>query len=494
MKSRTLHFEPLYYGDRLDVINRAGHVGVITLWSRTDFIKKVFRSAGIDLSPETSPIAAFGNLYGNGLRELIRNLLYNPQIRIIIVCGRDRSGSRQEFINFFEKGVEPCEDLNIRYHCDFKKAKPVRISGTRRIIDNLVTPADFEKPPEIFSFGDLKSMEEVEKLKALFRYRVPEGWDKGLNLRRIDVPLPEVEFDYFPSNPRSHVVVGNKPVDAWKEVIFRICRFGRPVTLAKGDRIELQNLKVVIEKPGEEHERLLRKYNFDLSFLKKYQEDILSPLIEPDETYNYGHRIRAYFGVDSLDACIKRLKEDEEDRKSYVSLWDTGRDLMSEHGHPCLVSLFFRKFEEKLTLSATFRTHNALDAWLVNVYGLIAIQRYVAKRVGVKRGAITVFSHSITVDKRELDRARKVADEKKYRIVEDPNGYFRITLDRDAIVVEHRTGDVVLKTYQGRKAAKLQHEITRDCAVSDIGHAIYLGRQLQKAEQCLKAGKRFVQE
>jgi len=494
MTNSGFHFEPLYYGDRLYIVNRSGYVGVVTLWSRIDFVRRQFELAGIDLSPDTSPIAVFGNLYGNGLRELLRNLLYNPQIRVLLVCGRNRSGSREELINFFVKGVEPCEDTKIQYRCDFKKVKPVRIAGTKRIIDNLVTPSDFAVSPKIFVFGDLKDRSDMEKIGKLFSGEITCYRGTSQEAQRVNIPLPEVEFDYFPSNPRSHVIVCERPLEAWKEIIFRICRFGRPVQLLKGERIELQNLKVVVEHPEEEDEGLLRKYNFDPDFLKRYQKDILSGHIEPDETYNYGHRIRKYFGVDSFEVCIQRLKKDSEDRKCYVALWDTGRDLASKHGHPCLVSLFFRKFDEKLTLSATFRTHNALDAWLVNMYGLIAILKQVAQEVGMESGAITVYSHSITIDKRELDRAKEIAQEKKYRLVEDPQGYFRITLDKDTIVVEHCVEDIVLKTYRGKKASRLQHEITRDCAISDVGHAIYLGRQLQKAEECLKSGRPFVQE
>ncbi len=494
MTNSALNFEPLYYGDRLEIVNSSGYVGVVTLWSRIDFVRRRFAQAGIDLNPEKSPIAVFGNLYGNGLRELLRNLLYNPQIRVILVCGRNRSGSREELINFFKKGVEPCEETKIQYRCDLRDVKPVKIAGTKRVIDNLVTPSDFAEPPEIFAFGDLREKSEIEKLGKLFSGKITEYRNINFQKQRIKIPLPEVDFDYFPSNPRGHVIISKRPLEAWKEIIFRICRFGRPVQLLKGERIELQNLKVVVENPEEEDEEVLRKYNFDLDFLKKYQKDILSDQIEPDETYNYGHRIRKYFGVDSLSVCVQRLRKDIEDRKSYIALWDTGRDLASDHGHPCLVSLFFRKFEGKLTLSAAFRTHNALDAWLVNLYGLIAIQKYVAKRLGEERGALTVYSHSITVDRRELDRAKEIAGEKRFRIVEDPNGYFRITIDKDTMVVEHCVEDIVLKTYTGKTASKLQREIARDCAISDIGHAIYLGRQLQKAEECIKSGEPFIQE
>jgi thymidylate synthase len=40
----------------------------------------------------------------------------------------------------------------------------------------------------------------------------------------------------------------------------------------------------------------------------------------------------------------------------------------------------------------------------------------------------------------------------------------------------------------------LQHEIARDLALSDLNHALYLGRQLGRAEAALKEGREFVQD
>jgi thymidylate synthase len=228
--------------------------------------------------------------------------------------------------------------------------------------------------------------------------------------------------------------------------------------------------------------------------LRQYQEEILRGEMRHDETYNYGHRLRAYFGLDALAACAERLKEDPEDRKSYVALWNTSRDLTAKEGRPCLVSLFFRKFEGKLTLSATFRTHNAMDAWLLNLYGLMAIQAWVAERAGLPTGAIVVLSHSLGLDPRELDRALMIIGKRPFKVRLDPMGYFRVTLDEGEIIVEHRFEDVTLKEYRGRTALSLQHQIARDRALSDLNHAIYLGRQLAKAELALKDGREFVQD
>jgi thymidylate synthase len=466
---------------------------VVTLWSKPDYVIERFRQAGVDLDPATSPIAVFGTLYGNGLREMLRNLLYNPQIQTLLIFGHDRSGSRRELCNFFDYGLEPLELSLVSYRSSSPgiKITPARICKTNRIIDDLVKPENFAQKHKPIWLGDPREKDTFDMIRSFFdtleSKPVPE-------VERRTIPLPEVEVQYFPSNPRGHVVVRDKPIEAWKEVLYLLTRFGRRVTLKKGDRLELQHVKVVVEQPEFEAEKELHAVNIAPEKLRRYQEDILRGELRPDETYNYGHRLRAYFGLDTLAACADRLKADPEDRKSYVALWDNARDLTVKEGRPCLVSLFFRKFEGKLTLSATFRTHNAMDAWLLNVYGFMAIQAWVAERAGLTSGPITVISHSLGLDPRELDRAMLIIGKRPFKVNLDPMGYFRVTLDGKEILAEHRFEDVTLREYRGRTAVSLQHQIARDVAVSDINHAIYLGRQLAKAEMALKDGREFVQD
>jgi len=491
-----LKFEPLYFQDRLTVINPYAHIGVVTLWSKVDYVIERFRQAGVDLDPATSPIAVFGNLYGNGLREMLRNLLYNPQIRVLLICGNNRSGSYEELKNFFDQGLEAVKGSPIQYKKPEAEVEVAscRIRGTKRIIDDLVRPDHFStskaNPPRLFWLGDPQGGDTEANIKNFFATRSEPAADAV----RVQIPLPEVEVQYFPSNPRAHLLERDGILDAWKEVLHLLSRFGRRVTLKKGERLELQHVKVVVEKPRFEPDEKLRAVNLDPDRLRRYQEDILQGERRADETYNYGHRLRRYFGLDTLAACAARLKMDREDRKAYVTLWDNTRDLGQVEGRPCLVSLYFRKFDEKLTMSAAFRTHNAMDAYPLNLYGLMAIQGWVAGEAGLAPGALVVISHSLGLDPKELDRALLIIGQRPFKVRLDPMGYFRITLDGKEILVEHRFEDVTLKEYRGKKAERLQHEIARDVALSDINHAIYLGRQLARAEAALKEGREFVQE
>lgn len=77
----------------------------------------------------------------------------------------------------------------------------------------------------------------------------------------------------------------------------------------------------------------------------------------------------------------------------------------------------------------------------------------------------------------------------------DPRGFFKIFLDKSEIVAALYTGEGCPKiVIRGRTADGICHEIIERGLVSEIGHATYLGRELQKAEIALKTGRSYLQE
>jgi dihydropteroate synthase len=105
----------------------------------------------------------------------------------------------------------------------------------------------------------------------------------------------------------------------------------------------------------------------------------------------------------------------------------------------------------------------------------------------------------------------------------DPAGYFLIKLDPEAgeLIAEHYgngiderglatdpdTGEVIscrgggprspLKIYRGRSAKELGMVLTEGEGphpISCLDHALYLGRELQKAERCLEDGSTYIQD
>jgi hypothetical protein len=108
-------------------------------------------------------------------------------------------------------------------------------------------------------------------------------------------------------------------------------------------------------------------------------------------------------------------------------------------------------------------------------------------------------------------------------IVLDPAGYFliRVDVDREELVAEHygntineqglatdpESGEVIrcqgagprrpLAEYRGRTAKELGMRLTEGegpCPLSRLDHALYLGRELQKAEKCMETGETYLQD
>ncbi|QEY33534.1 DUF4346 domain-containing protein [Synechococcus sp. RSCCF101] len=105
----------------------------------------------------------------------------------------------------------------------------------------------------------------------------------------------------------------------------------------------------------------------------------------------------------------------------------------------------------------------------------------------------------------------------------DPLGYFLIRVDGEAgdLVLEHysngidergratdpETGEVLrcsgagprtpVRTYRGRTAKEVGIQISEGEGphpISCLDHAVYLGRELQRAEHCLREGRRYIQD
>jgi thymidylate synthase len=73
----------------------------------------------------------------------------------------------------------------------------------------------------------------------------------------------------------------------------------------------------------------------------------------------------------------------------------------------------------------------------------------------------------------------------------DPNGAFTTTFDRATweIVVEHSFDGMKLHEYRGKSAEEIERQLGRDVALSEISHALYLGREIARKEFEMKAAR-----
>ena len=125
----------------------------------------------------------------------------------------------------------------------------------------------------------------------------------------------------------------------------------------------------------------------------------------------------------------------------------------------------------------------------------------------------------------ELINSIKLLDEKlsKRQINLDPKGYFLIKIEptTNELILEHYLNDIDQKgraidpesgetigcktksrnqpsnIYRGKSAKQLGIQISEGNGpfpISNLDHAIYIGRELQRAEQCLITGRQYIQD
>jgi hypothetical protein len=501
----SLRFEALYYPDLLHEVNPGGDVGIITLWSPFGAVKRKLSAAcPTALDAQQSRVAVVANLYGDGMYAMFCNLLFNPQVRHLVAIGQDLDlGAADEIAAFLRYGLEDAEMLG-------RSMK--RIRGTERIFPS-VPEFDEMRLRETLSFhelGKLSSPSLGERLERLLR-DLPRSNEPQSRRIRVPTSLDTVGEGHQPSEVAAHQVIRRGPLDCWEELVVRTLRFGRPVELSNGPRLELLNARVVITEPADDPPAALAQFGFDIDRFRAYQEKMLTPELPEGISYTYGNRLLGYFTPpDTLQSAIDLLAEDPYTRRAYISLWDSSADLDGDEENrsrakPCLTTLFFRLTDVGLTLTATYRAHNLMTAWLQNIYGLMAVQRHVARGAGLEVGRLTVISHSLGIDPRNpnYEMARAISERwnhddtvdrrtGKLSLREDPNGYFVVSVDseRGLIVADHRFGGALIKRYESKRAASIEQQVAADMAITLISHALWLGRELTRNEQLLQKERR----
>ena len=123
-----------------------------------------------------------------------------------------------------------------------------------------------------------------------------------------------------------------------------------------------------------------------------------------------------------------------------------------------------------------------------------------------------------------INSIRLLDDKLSKRHIElDPKGYFIIKIESktNELILEHYLNDIDQKgratdpesgepigctaktryqpsnIYRGQSAKQLGIKISEGQGpflISHLDHAIYIGRELQRAEQCLIAGKQYIQD
>lgn len=139
----------------------------------------------------------------------------------------------------------------------------------------------------------------------------------------------------------------------------------------------------------------------------------------------YGHRWRVHFNIDQLHAIMLILKNNKNDRRCVLQMWDARTDLAREgKDFPCNLSAVFQvNHNGQLDMTVYNRSNDIIwGAYGANAVHFSYLQEYVARFVGVPVGRYYQVSANFHAYKDKLEQVEQLADQaaQPYEPVADP--------------------------------------------------------------------------
>ncbi len=494
---------PLYFKDRLIVDNLDSSVGVATLWMPKESVAEILKPGSFSVC---------GQLYTKrGINPLLRNILANPRIRHLIVCGVDRQGSGEALIKFFKNGVEMESD------------KGGTVKGWRIVGDDEAL-LDKELPLEALDLVrkhvkvvDMRMMplEDVSKKVSDLGEITDE---KGDSFSEPQIfPEPEkFEQKNYPSDLSVFKLRKDTISDAWIDALKVINRFGIEIPGMYGKVKEVQNLSIIIEKEDPERAKIEPFLKFSKEGLDLYTKGFFEKT-KGSSSYTYGERIMDWDGIDQAQIMSDKLKKFPFDRGALAVLWKPHKDNFPptntekvENGQtkgwqvPCLVMILGQCIGDNFNMTAVFRNNDIYGGWPLNAFALRSFQQKIAREISKNLGSLTTISHIAEIYEIDWEDSRKVVEENDNlgrTCMYDPRGYYTVAVEGTDIILTFMTpdgADKIAEFVEDGKKPKVARDLCamalRDMLVSELGAAADLGRQLAKAESAVKLGLKFEQD
>jgi thymidylate synthase len=490
-KTAHYYYQPILKEEQL--LTGYGDTVIVTGWTPK---KKVLNI----LKQDQSKFAAIGQLYSaiRGLDYLVKNLIVNPQVKNVIGINATQADKKAQSIeclrDFFAYGVQKSEEdsyLMVNSKIPGRMKSDILISTIQELRDRIkyYHVTDLKDLPKIINLV-AEPAEDVVLNPDIFLHRMNWrkesldgvyntnkdkniGWDKRINGVNITAPtIPE----------------------AWCEILKLITQYGIKVpTGYSGFIYDISNLTVTVTNEPEGFS-YPGYYPFNPQQIEDYKTQILNDS-QIDVKYTYGQRMRSWFGVDQVEAVIEKIVNEKNSPSGVISLWDVKDHITG--GSPCLNHILVKILEDKLTLTALFRSNDMFGAWPLNISGLRLLQSQILDRLksesvsfkSVSMGDITTISESAHIYDDCIDDSLNILKQyKPSECYDSPTGNYIISKLGDKIKIEWWLDDLLLKiylynlesdnSYKERNNLHILKELSKDNPLITSSHLLYILSQL----------------
>ena len=465
-----------------------GFISICTFWTPKDDVIKLITEENM------KKVYAIGNLYTYlGLEWIMRNMFLNPKFQHIIFTGVDNNHLIPH-LKAKEGGFSDYPEYEERWWSYFGKSENCTFLENYKDINNV-----------------------LEKIQR------KQDWIS----EPIEIPPPKKrEVSDFDSEKSGFVVRDDNLFRLWKRGLRVIKLFG---TTNKGTR-EVVSLTCVLTKPPVVNDKMPAH-----EIMEQYLPQVCDSKPTPGLVYTYGSRLHDHKQIDNV---IHNLTENIFSRQALSITWEKESDPY-HNNPPCLVLCHFliqplpkskirdsndfktymkiirgeltdgddyEKYKNEINssepthiiyLSNIFRSWDFGKASCLNQYGLWAFRDKIRKilientKLNIINGNMTTTGISCHVYEQDFKFFELCKD---YGEMMDMRGYFTITLLRDEQKLK-----ITLMSKDDKPCKEFISDNVRDICewcephIAEIQHALYVGREVQRAMQCLKEGTEFKQ-
>ena len=513
---------PQLYTDILRVKNPEHHLGVCSLWTERDVIQKLL---------DDVDYCAVGNLYSaQGINAMIRNIMANPHIRTILIWGSEMSLSGHSLLMLQKKGVDQ-ERKIIGGRGEIEREIPDKVLKT------------FREKVEVIDMRGRSAKDFVAEAK-----RVSESPKKPFAKKPKTFPRTQPIIQVLPSPQTGYRVESKTVAQTWLKLLNEIYKYGRPkfTRYSQDNEIkEVLNMVAVINDENPDDEYFPDYLPFTVPELKAYYAELMTDREIPGVAYNYGKLLRKDFGIDQVAKVKELMKKRQTSKKMAMTLLDPNKywNSASTSDTPCLTQLFGSVQDNKFFLTAHFRSHDMVHGWPRNSFALRKLQQDLAQEGDLEMGSLTIISHSAHIYSDDFKLVENLLmDNYESELGYSPSVHFdfdprgnmivEVISKKDAMTWPEFSeryedesvplavaktmkrlpkrgrnagkliratlfapdGGAPLKIFEGRTAQEVAWQITDWKYLTDPGHLMYVGLELQKAEESIVRGGGYEQD
>ena len=456
---------PKYFRNAVNRISQEGFICICTFWTKKEYVSDIITEEN------KKKVLTIGNLYTlEGMKYVIKNIFLCPEANYLIFTGNDINNIKDKIkkANFNLK-----DDIFWEY-----------FDSHSIFVDNY---------KEINS-----TIEKLEK-KGPWINKIVEFEDISDNLMK----------NKLQSEIQGFVVRDNNLYRMWQRALTKIKLFG---TCKDNKTKEIISLMSVLT------DKIVLNENMPaIEIIDKYLPQVMSNTPTEGLTYTYGSRLHS---ANQINEVIVSLRKNHDNRNGISVTWKPETDYHKEP--PCLILI-------------DFRSHDIYKAYCMNIIALQCLQEKIVNALNedhdyesdlknniingdempefriennkiqilprypinkpeselIKRGYLTVISNSAHVYEQDFEKVEKI---NMLDCNMDARGYFIIDLDREekkiSVTLMNDKNEPVIH-FKDDNVIKL-----RDLCqpyISEVGHALYMGVELQRAKNCLDNGENYSQ-